>query len=181
MVRHGLTMISGSRFVPVFASRPHGPAARRCRDASWTPFCGWCAPALLGAICRRNSALGKRCMDTSIAGRPAACSMKSSTASSPAWRKRRKWTTNCGPSTARSSGPPAVPRGAEKKGIPREPPDHALGRSRGGLSTKIHILCNGRGLARRSDGQPGSRIDHVGGNAGSCGRAECGGHRTTVA
>ena len=26
-----------------------------------------------------------------------------------------------------------------------EPPDHALGRSRGGLSTKIHQLCDGRG------------------------------------
>lgn len=26
-----------------------------------------------------------------------------------------------------------------------EPPDHAIGRSRGGLSTKIHQLCDGRG------------------------------------
>lgn len=33
-----------------------------------------------------------------------------------------------------------------KKGDPQEPCDHALGRSRGGFSTKIHILCDGNGL-----------------------------------
>ncbi len=32
----------------------------------------------------------------------------------------------------------------EKKD-PKEPTDHALGRSRGGFSTKIHILCDGHG------------------------------------
>jgi len=26
-----------------------------------------------------------------------------------------------------------------------EPPDHAIGRSRGGLTTKIHLLCDGQG------------------------------------
>ena len=33
-----------------------------------------------------------------------------------------------------------------KKGDPQEPDDHALGRSRGGFTTKIHILCDGNGL-----------------------------------
>lgn len=33
-----------------------------------------------------------------------------------------------------------------KKSDPEEPVDHALGRSRGGFSTKIHILCDGQGL-----------------------------------
>lgn len=33
-----------------------------------------------------------------------------------------------------------------KKSDPQEPGDHALGRSRGGFSTKIHILCDGNGL-----------------------------------
>jgi transposase len=33
-----------------------------------------------------------------------------------------------------------------KKKDPDEPADHALGRSRGGISTKIHILCDGNGL-----------------------------------
>ncbi len=32
-----------------------------------------------------------------------------------------------------------------KKGDPEEPSDHALGRSRGGFSTKIHILCDSVG------------------------------------
>ena len=36
-------------------------------------------------------------------------------------------------------------RGRRKKGDPEEPADHALGRSRGGFSTKIHILCDGLG------------------------------------
>ena len=26
-----------------------------------------------------------------------------------------------------------------------EPPDHAIGRSRGGLTTNIHLICDGRG------------------------------------
>lgn len=35
--------------------------------------------------------------------------------------------------------------GGGKKKDPDEPADHALGRSRGGFSTKIHILCDGFG------------------------------------
>jgi len=35
-------------------------------------------------------------------------------------------------------------RGWEKND-PEEPADHALGRSRGGFSTKIHLLCDGHG------------------------------------
>ncbi|SCC59497.1 hypothetical protein GA0061091_1361, partial [Gordonia sp. v-85] len=30
-------------------------------------------------------------------------------------------------------------------GTTREPPDHAVGRSRGGLTTKLHLVCDGRG------------------------------------
>lgn len=37
--------------------------------------------------------------------------------------------------------------GRRKKRDPEEPEDHALGRSRGGFSTKIHLLCD-------SDGNP---------------------------
>jgi len=36
-------------------------------------------------------------------------------------------------------------RRRRKKGDPQEPSDHALGRSRGGFSTKIHILCDAHG------------------------------------
>lgn len=44
-----------------------------------------------------------------------------------------------------SSG--ALCRRRRKKGDRREPQDHALGRSRGGFSTKIHLLCDGQGHA----------------------------------
>ena len=37
--------------------------------------------------------------------------------------------------------PPAVPQGAEKRD-PEEPDDHASGRSRGGFSSKIHLVCD---------------------------------------
>ncbi|WP_457362064.1 IS5 family transposase [Pseudomonas sp. TE3610] len=39
--------------------------------------------------------------------------------------------------------------GAGKKGGPDEPADHALGRSRGGLTTKIHMLCDANGIPLR--------------------------------
>ncbi len=35
--------------------------------------------------------------------------------------------------------------GGWEKNDPNEPEDHALGRSRGGISSKIHILCDGQG------------------------------------
>ncbi len=35
--------------------------------------------------------------------------------------------------------------GRRKKGDPQEPADHALGRSRGRFSTKIHLLCDPQG------------------------------------
>jgi len=38
-----------------------------------------------------------------------------------------------------------VCNGRWKKGDPEEPVDHALGRSRGGFSTKIHLLCDSEG------------------------------------
>ena len=36
----------------------------------------------------------------------------------------------------------------EKRG-PDPPADHALGRSRGGLTTKIHMLCDANGITLR--------------------------------
>lgn len=41
-----------------------------------------------------------------------------------------------------------MPPGREKKVglVPREPLDHALGRSRGGFGTKLHLVTDGRGL-----------------------------------
>lgn len=36
-------------------------------------------------------------------------------------------------------------RRRRKKGDPEEPDDHALGRSRGGFSTKVHLICDAGG------------------------------------
>ena len=43
---------------------------------------------------------------------------------------------------ARLSALPGAAAGGEKNQDPEEPEDHALGRSRGGFGTKIHILCD---------------------------------------
>src|SRR6478735_8997282 len=45
------------------------------------------------------------------------------------------------------SAPPAPPPGPrKKKRPPGEPADHALGRSRGGFGTKVHLVTDGNGL-----------------------------------
>lgn len=43
---------------------------------------------------------------------------------------------------------PGLIRCREKRGF-EEPQDHALGRSRGGLTTKIHMLCDANGVPLR--------------------------------
>ncbi|MFD7705384.1 IS5 family transposase [Streptomyces caelestis] len=50
-----------------------------------------------------------------------------------------------------------------KKGTrqPDEPDDHALGRSRGGLTTKIHLACDGRGRPLALLITPGQRHDVI--------------------
>lgn len=50
---------------------------------------------------------------------------------------------------------PSLCRWRRKKGDPREPKDHALGRSRGGFSTKIHVICDGEGRPLNFDLSPG--------------------------
>jgi len=50
--------------------------------------------------------------------------------------------------------------GATKKSLtqhPQEPEDHALGRSRGGFSSKIHLVTDGRGLPLAVEVTPGQR------------------------
>lgn len=51
-------------------------------------------------------------------------------------------------------------RGWEKND-PQEPDDHALGRSRGGFSTKIHLLCDGHGLPLHFHLTPGQTHDSI--------------------
>ena len=53
--------------------------------------------------------------------------------------------TNCGASTAPPFEPLVAVRVGGKTDDPAEPEDHALGRSRGGFGTKLHILCDAEG------------------------------------
>lgn len=74
----------------------------------------------------------------------------------------------------RNDGPsPSLCEWRGKKGDPEEPTDHALGRSRGGLSTKIHILCDGFGLPLHFHLTPGQAhestvLDSLLGGADAC-------------
>ena len=49
-------------------------------------------------------------------------------------------------------------RGGRKKGGPGEPPDHALGRSRGGFGTKLHLVASGNAVPLGAYASPGQ--DH---------------------
>lgn len=54
------------------------------------------------------------------------------------------------------SGPAGRPPGPRKK-VAGEPADHALGRSRGGFGTKVHLVCDGRGTPLAAVITPGQR------------------------
>ncbi|WP_327290135.1 IS5 family transposase [Streptomyces sp. NBC_01198] len=67
------------------------------------------------------------------------------------------WCKSAPPLSARTSTlPPRVKRGQHRAD---EPDDHALGRSREGLTTKIHLACDGRGLPLAILLTPGQRHD----------------------
>ena len=54
--------------------------------------------------------------------------------------------TGCMPRPSGTAGIWLTPRdGRRKKNDPDEPQDYALGRSRGGLTCKIHLLCDAQG------------------------------------
>ncbi|MFE0802678.1 IS5 family transposase [Streptomyces sp. NPDC058812] len=55
----------------------------------------------------------------------------------------------------------AAATGRKGGGISDEPDDHALGRSRGGLTTKIHLACDGKGRPLAILVTPGQRHDSV--------------------
>ncbi|MFD7705245.1 IS5 family transposase [Streptomyces caelestis] len=55
----------------------------------------------------------------------------------------------------------AAATGRKGGGTGDEPDDHALGRSRGGLTTKIHLVCDGKGRPLATLVTPGQRRDSV--------------------
>ena len=66
---------------------------------------------------------------------------------------------SCGVSMGLRSEPRGVAPAGGKKQDPAEPEDHALGRSRGGYGTKLHILCDGHGVPLHFHLTPGQLHD----------------------
>jgi transposase len=114
--------------------------------------CTGTGAGLRGAICRQRLGRGKPC-GSATGG---SVGMGLGTASTPfCWLKqtrpaestgRCRWTQQLTvPTSTRPTSP--VPQGdaGNYRKLFEEPDDHAVGRSRGGLSTKIHHTCDGKG------------------------------------
>jgi len=107
-------------------------------------------PAAPGATCRSATDPGRPWPHASDAGRARASGIESSRRSGVISMRWENSTGISGASTAPTSERIGSPRARGKNpGTLRErgePADHALGRSRGGFSTKIHLLTDGGGL-----------------------------------
>lgn len=112
--------------------------------------------------CRNVTGRGRRSTPVFAATRWTACSPRHSSRSRPA-RTLSATSTGSSRSTPPSSAPTSTRPPPAEKGIhrPDEPDDHALGRSRGGLTTKIHLACDGRGRPLAVLLTPGQRHDSV--------------------
>src|SRR5277367_1593340 len=145
----------------------------------WKASRGGSARVAHGATCQPISDRGKRCgsgiTDGPWTGPTTRCSPRSQrySGSTPRWsrtsRSCYRWIRRtCGHiNTARAHGPTRSPQGAlsNYKKSADEPDDHAIGRSRGGLTTKIHALTDQREApvaVRLTAGQAGDNPQLVG-------------------
>ena len=127
---------------------PAGP--ERTIGGSLKGCCGSCARERHGAICRRRSVSGPRYGSASADGRSRAYS------SGFSWRCRTIRMSNTRSLTARSSrftGTAPAQKGTQNQ---------AIGRSRGGLTTKIVALVDALGNLARFVLLPGQRHDSIG-------------------
>src|SRR5699024_2640152 len=114
----------------------------------------------------RSSGPGRRSGSATAPGLPMAPGTRSSRPSSSVPTRTGSWTGQS-PSTRRSAAltstapTSSAPQVAlwNHKNLREEPADHALGRSRGGLSTKIHQLVDGHGLPLVILCGPGQAVD----------------------
>lgn len=113
----------------------------------WRPSCGLPGRGVHGGICPRSSVCGTRYSDVLRAGLTRACGLRCS-------RHWPRMQISRGSSWTRPSFAPInIPQAHPKKG------EQALGRSRGGLSTKIHALVEGLGHLARFELTPGQAGD----------------------
>ena len=109
---------------------------------------GGFALVVRGGTCRRRSGRGRRCRSGIAAGQPMAPTNWSSSACCNDKIRPDSWTGCCRstrPSFVPISTQPARPhtaQGARSNDKIPEPDDHGLGRSRGGLTTKVHALID---------------------------------------
>jgi putative transposase len=115
----------------------------------WRRSRGGSAPGRRGGMRRRSSDPGRRCGSGIAAGQVMGPTRRSSImcwpaktprASSAGWSRRTR--RSCGRISIRLGHPPPGARGAGSNDKIREPADHAIGRSRGGLTTKVHALAD---------------------------------------
>ena len=161
MHRYDLTDAQWRLIEPFFPDRYHsGGAGHPWKDHRplvngilWHMHTG--APGLTS---RSVTAPGRRSMTASTAGVRMALGPGSSTPFCSVWTRGGSSTANCGASMPPSSEPAGRPPGRKKNPDPPprlggskrtqmlEPTDHALGRLRGGFGTKVHLVCDRRGL-----------------------------------
>ena len=110
---------------------------RKSVAVSSKQFTGFCAPAHSGVNCQPTLASGTVSSSATHAGKRTVFGPTCSNSS----RKTRTWQRSC--PTVQLYAPICAPRAAPKKGHQRE---QCLGRSRGGFSSKIHLLVDALGF-----------------------------------
>src|SRR6476619_3531076 len=128
-----------------------GKTTACCSTASY----GSWPPAPPGATSLSVSARGGPSTTAFARGPATACGNSSCSTCRSSARPTARSTGTCSSSTAASSAPTRLRPGLEKKIPAGERPDHALGRSRGGFSTKFHLVCEGQGLPLSVEVGPG--------------------------
>ena len=126
-----------------------------------TESSGFCALAPNGGIFQNASGLGRRCISVFVTG---ATTVRSNTGAlaHPIEPGKTDCSGHLDDRLHCETRNPSLFRCREKRG-PEEPLDHALGRSRGGLTTKIHMVCDANGVPLRfvlSSGQA-SDVTHA--------------------
>ncbi len=131
------------------------PARTTARSS--TASSGTCTPAPLGPTPQDAMVHGKPATTAATAGARTAFEPRSATPCCANSIRPKSASATCGASTAPSTGPTPPPGRKQKPdarpqlGGPEatqleEPPDHALGRSRGGCSPKVHLVCDRQGI-----------------------------------
>ena len=143
------------RLRPLLPPPRHGAAAARAvkTEPSSRAFCGDSPPAYRGATCRSASARGRRCTPASAGGSGPGLGPRAGLAPG-----RRRCGGRLGldaalPRRHHGAGPPARGGGQKRGG------DQALGRSRGGFTTKIHLRAerSGKPICSRPDAGAAAR------------------------